>query len=59
VEKATFAAGCFWGVEADFRRIEGVTATMVGYTGGNTENPTYGEVCKHPKGRCGRALECM
>ena len=43
--KATFGAGCFWGVEAAFRRIEGVTDAAVGYAGGHKENPSYREVC--------------
>lgn len=44
--KATFGAGCFWGVEAAFRRTKGVTATAVGYQGGTTDNPTYHDVCR-------------
>ncbi len=44
-QKATFAAGCFWGVEVTFRQVEGVKAAQVGYTGGTTQNPTYQDVC--------------
>jgi peptide-methionine (S)-S-oxide reductase len=47
---ATFGAGCFWGVEALFRRIDGVIDTAVGYAGGRTDNPTYSEVCAHGSG---------
>jgi len=48
--KATFGAGCFWGVEAAFRTLDGVTATEVGYAGGRTDNPSYQEVCYEPTG---------
>src|SRR6266511_1370613 len=49
-EKATFGAGCFWGVEYVFRRVPGVVDVQVGYSGGIKENPTYREVCSHTTG---------
>ena len=50
VEIATFAAGCFWGVEDTFMFLPGVVATRVGYCGGRTDNPTYRDVCSHNTG---------
>jgi len=50
VHEATFGAGCFWGVEATFRQINGVTDTAVGYAGGTSERPTYETVCSKQTG---------
>ena len=47
---AIFGAGCFWGIEAQFRKLKGVISTRVGYTGGNFPNPTYKDVCSHKTG---------
>jgi len=50
LKKATFGAGCFWGVEAAFRKVEGVLSTVVGYEGGELENPSYEDVCSGTTG---------
>ncbi len=50
MEKAIFAAGCFWGIEAAFAKVEGVECTAVGYTGGWFENPTYEDICSDGTG---------
>lgn len=50
IEKATFGAGCFWGVEETFRTTKGVTGTAVGYAGGTKDNPSYQDVCTDETG---------
>lgn len=50
MQKATFGAGCFWGVEASFQKIKGIISTTVGYMGGKTKNPTYDQVCTDKTG---------
>ena len=50
MEKATFGAGCFWGVQKEFNKIKGITKTTVGYMGGNLKNPTYKDVCTDKTG---------
>ncbi|VGO21393.1 peptide-methionine (S)-S-oxide reductase MsrA [Pontiella sulfatireligans] len=58
MDKAVFAAGCFWGVEAVFQELDGVIDTTVGYTGGKTENPTYKEICYKETGHA-EAIEIV